>query len=60
MSTNHGEEVGEAVDEGGGAETTVSLAFTLASATSGGGTLLWIYENGSVITGGANLALDMP
>lgn len=48
------------VDEGGGADTAVFIAFTLSSSTTGAGTVGWRYENGSVITGGANLALSKP
>lgn len=48
------------VDEGGGAETTVFIAVTLSSSTTGAGTVRWRFENGSVITGGASLALSKP
>ena len=48
------------VDEGGGAETEVFIALTLSSATAGTGTVRWRYENGSVITGGANLTVSKP
>ncbi len=48
------------VDEGGGAETTVFITFSLSSATAGMGTLQWRYENGSIIDGGAGLSLSKP
>lgn len=48
------------VDEGGGAETTVFIRFSLSSATSGAGTVQWRYENGSTIDGGADLSLSNP
>jgi len=48
------------IDEGGGVETTIFIQFTLTSATAGTGTVLWRSENGSIVSGGADLALAKP
>ena len=40
--------------------TCVFVEFTLTSATAGAGARHWIFENGVVIRGGANLALAKP
>jgi hypothetical protein len=48
------------VDEGGGVETTIFIQFTLTSATAGTGSVLWRSENGSIVSGGANLVLATP